>query len=235
MNILDVCIILLLGLGAVTGFKRGFIKSGVTFVGTLLIIVIAYYLKNPVSIFLYKLLPFFNLSGIFKGVTVLNILIYEAIAFLLVMAVLSIILTTIIKITGVIEKIMNFTIILGIPSKILGMIFGFFQYFIYVFIILFVFSQFNITREFVSESDMATKILTKTPALSNIVGNAYNSVEEIVSLAKVNEDKNQVNRQSLDILLKYKIISTNNAEYLIDKGKIKIDNKDEILNKYKEA
>ncbi len=234
MNIIDVCIILLLGLGAVIGFKRGVIKSGVTFLGTLLIIVIAYYLKNPVSIFLYKLLPFFNLTGIFKGVTVFNILIYEAIAFLLVLLVLTTILSIIIKITGVVEKIMKFTIILGIPSKILGMIFGFFQYFIYIFIGLFICTQFNITRNFIEESKMATSIITKTPALSNIVGNAYNSVEEIVNFAKANEDKTQVNRQSLEILLKYKIISTDNAEYLIDKGKIKIENKEEILNKYKE-
>lgn len=235
MNILDVCILLFLGLGAVTGFKRGFIRSGVTFVGTLIIIVLAYYLKNPVSIFLYKFMPFFTLGGIFKGVSVFNILIYEALAFLIVMAILSIILTTVIKITGVIEKVMNFTIVLGIPSKILGMIFGFFQFFIYTFIILFILTQFNITRDFVYEGNLAEKILTKTPALSNIVSNAYNSVEEIVTLAEDNNDKKQVNKGSLDILLKYKIISVKNAQYLIDKGKIEITNYHEILNKYEEV
>lgn len=235
MNILDVCIILFLGIGAVTGFKRGFIKSGVTFAGTLIIIILSYYLKNPVSIFLYKLMPFFTLSGIFQGVTVFNILIYEAISFLLVMGILSFILSFIIKITGIVEKIMNFTIILGIPSKILGLIFGFFQFFIYTFIILFTLTQFNITRDFVGESKMATKILTKTPALSKIMGNTYLSVKEIVKIAEKNNDKNYVNRESLDILLKYKIISTKNAEYLINKRKIQIDNADDILNKYKEV
>lgn len=235
MNILDVCIILLLGLGAVLGFKKGVIKSGVTFIGTLIIIILAYYLKNPISIFLYKYLPFFTLTGIFKGVSVFNILIYEALAFLLVFTILGVILSVLIKLTGIIEKIMTFTIILGIPSKILGMIFGLFQYFIYIFIILFMLSQFNTTREFVEQSNMGTKILTKTPVLSKIVGNAYNSVREIITLAELNEDKNKVNRESLDILLKYKIISVDNTEYLIEKGKIKISNKEEILNKHREV
>lgn len=235
MNILDVCVILFLGIGAVIGFKKGFIKSSVTFFGTLLIIILAYYLKNPISIFLYKFMPFFTLAGIFKGVTVFNILIYEAISFLLVMLILSIILSIIIKITGIVEKIMNFTIILGIPSKILGLIFGFFQFFIYTFLILFILAQFNVTREFIEESNMAKTILTKTPILSNIVSNAYNSVEEIVNIAKVNKDKNNVNRESLGILLKYKLISVENAEYLISKKKIKISNFQEILNRFKEV
>ena len=97
LNILDAVIILMLLLGAVLGFKRGIIKSAVMFGGAILVIVLAYLLKNPVSMFLYNNLPFFKLGGIFEGVSVINILIYEAIAFLITFSVLMIILRLLIS------------------------------------------------------------------------------------------------------------------------------------------
>ena len=69
---------------------------------------------------MYEKLPFFNFGGIFKGVTVLNILIYELIAFFVVLAVLFVLLRIFTFFSFMIEKILDLTIILGIPSKILG-------------------------------------------------------------------------------------------------------------------
>ena len=42
-----------------------------------------------------KFLPFFNFGGIIKGVTVLNIALYEAIAFILVAGILMAILNSV--------------------------------------------------------------------------------------------------------------------------------------------
>lgn len=120
MNIVDACIILLLGLGFVIGFKRGFTKSIAKSAGFVLVIILAFILKNPLSEYMYQNLPFLSFWGIFKGVTVLNILLYEVIAFLVILALLSIILKMVIFATSIFEKILNMTIILGIPSKILG-------------------------------------------------------------------------------------------------------------------
>ena len=117
-TIVDAIIILFLLMGALIGFKRGVIQSATMFLGIIFVIILAYYLKNPLSEFMYTHFPFFEFSGALKGVTVLNILIYEAIAFLIVFFVLDAILQIAIRATGILEKILKFTIILGIPSKI---------------------------------------------------------------------------------------------------------------------
>ena len=118
MNIIDIIIILFLILGAYIGFKQGFTKSLVSFLGILFVAIIAYFLKNPVSEFLMSFCPFFNFGGIIKGVTVLNIAVYEIIAFILVFSILMIALKVLLLATGILETILKFTIILGIPSKI---------------------------------------------------------------------------------------------------------------------
>ena len=74
----EVIILLLLVAGAFLGFKRGIIKSGVSFVATVLFIIIAWKLKNPLATALLKFCPFFQFKDtIFVGVSVLNIIIYE--------------------------------------------------------------------------------------------------------------------------------------------------------------
>lgn len=81
MNGFDAAIILILIMGAVVGFKRGFTYEVVSTVGFFLVLILAYFLKNPLSVFLYEHLPFFKFGGIFKGVTVLNIFLYEVMLF----------------------------------------------------------------------------------------------------------------------------------------------------------
>ena len=72
MNIVDIIIIVVIILGALTGFIRGFFKETVMFLGTILVVVLAFILKNPLSVILYENLPFFG----FGGITSLNILLY---------------------------------------------------------------------------------------------------------------------------------------------------------------
>ena len=74
MNIIDIVILIFLGFGALLGFKRGFTRQLVSLVGIFVIIILSFLLKNPISVFLYNNLPFFNFGGIFKDITVLNIL-----------------------------------------------------------------------------------------------------------------------------------------------------------------
>ena len=191
LNILDAVIILMLLLGAVLGFKRGIIKSAVMFGGAILVIVLAYLLKNPVSIFLYNNLPFFKLGGIFEGVSVINILIYEAIAFLITFSILMIILRILIMVSSVIEKFLNMTIVLGIPSKILGAIFGLLEAFLFVFVALYAMFQFNIFRTITNDSLYAKKIVGSTPVLSNAVSDTFDSFKEIYDLQEKYATKNK--------------------------------------------
>ena len=232
--IIDIILILVLVMGAIIGFKRGVIKSATMFIGAIIVIVLAYSLKNPVSKILYSFLPFFNFAGDFAGLTTLNIIIYEAIAFVLVYVLLMAILQIIIKITGVFETILNFTIILGIPSKLLGAVFGFFEAYLFLFVAIFLLNQIPATNEIVTESTFASKIASSSPILSDITSSYYDAFEEIISIKDQNKnDKEEYNRKCLDILLKYGIVDISSAEELINNGKLQISNADEILDNYR--
>ena len=231
---IDIILVLILFAGAIVGFKRGVIKSAVTFIGAIVVIVLAFSLKNPISKLLYSFLPFFNFAGDFEGLTTLNIIIYEAIAFVLVYVILMAILQILIKITGVFEHILNFTIILGIPSKLLGAVFGFFEAYLFVFVALFLLNQLPATNAFVSESAFASTITSSSPILSDITSSYYDAFEEILSIKDQNmADKEEYNRKCLDILLKYGIVDINSAEDLLESGKLVITDADSILNKYR--
>ena len=84
MNVVDIVILIFLAFGALIGFKKGFTNQLVSLVGIFAIIILSYFLKNPVSVFLYNNLPFVNFGGIFKDITVINILVYEVIAFFVI-------------------------------------------------------------------------------------------------------------------------------------------------------
>src|SRR5574344_2757537 len=89
MNIVDIIIIIWLLFGLIAGIKNGFTKQLISFVGFVVILFISYHLKNYVSVWMYEYLPFFKFGGIFKGVTVLNIALYELLAFIAVFAILE--------------------------------------------------------------------------------------------------------------------------------------------------
>lgn len=229
INVVDAIIILFLLTGAVLGFKRGAIQTLATLIGTILIIIIAYYLKNPLSVFLYTYLPFFKLGGIFNGITVINILIYEAIAFLIVLGVLSVLLSVILKITGILSKIVDHSIILTLPSKLIGIAVGFLEAYVFLFVLLFIFSQFSFSNTVLKDSKYTNIILSKTPFTTGFK-NSYNAFNEIRNLG----DNNSSNKdyEALNTLLKYDIITTDNAHKLVDNGKINIKGSNKLIERY---
>lgn len=235
MNIVDYLIIILIVLFAIKGFKNGAIKETVTFGGSLLVLIFAYFLKNPVSIFLYNHLPFFNFGGLFSGVSVLNILLYELIAFFVVASILLLFYRVIIMATNVIDVILKATIILEIPSKILGIVIGAIEGIIITFIVLFVAIQFEYTKNYIDDSKYGNEILIKTPVLSNITEPTYKSIQEIHDLAKEYkeaEDKSQLDLQALNILLRYNVIEPQNAYSLVESGKLKIEGAKALIDSY---
>lgn len=238
MNIVDIIIIVILVMGMLVGFVRGFFKQTVSFVGTIFVIFLAYVLKNPLSLVMYKKLPFFEFGGILKGLSALNILMYEILAFIIALVVLSIVLMILIKATGLVEKLLKMTVILAIPSKLLGMAVGFIQSLCVIYIVLFVLSLPMINVKYIDGSKYANIILTKTPIIGKYTESALNKYEEIkifvnenVNLTISNEEKNS---NLVNIMLKNNMVDIENIKYLSDKGKIKINNIDELIDKYKE-
>lgn len=236
MNVIDYVILGFLLIGMLIGFRKGFINSIVTFIGTLIIIILAFYLKNPISEIFYSNLPFFNLGGIFKDIIAFNILIYEALSYILTLSLLSFILGLIAKVTGVFNKLVNATVVLGLPSKILGAICGLFEGYILAFIAIFILSSINFSSMLVNESKYADDLLTKTPGLSKVVNNTYQSITNIYQICLKNEDKadkTDANLESIDVLLKYNILDVKSADKLVKNGKLKIKGIDIIIDRYR--
>ncbi len=224
MSIVDIVILILIAFGALLGFKRGFTRELVSLVGIFVIIFISFILKNPISVFLYNNLPFINFGGIFKDVTVINILVYEVIAFFLVFFVLTIVFRLLLTLTKVFERILTFTIILGIPSKILGAILGIVQSIIYIFIVLYILHLPTFNISIVNDSKLASSILNKTPILTNVCNKTLSTFNEIIELKNEYESSDntiEFNQKALNIMIEKKVITKENAQKLIDKGKIK--------------
>lgn len=223
MNIVDVVIIMGLLLGGVTGAKNGFFRQSVVLIGTILCFILAWVFKNPIANFLSFTLPFFNFAGPFEGLTSLNIVMYQLIAFLLLLSLFSALLAIIIKATGVFEKILNFTIILGIPSKILGFIVGMIEAYVIIFAVLFFVNQPAVNLEIVKESTFSPKIVNSSPGLSNIVGNMNDAVNDIYDITKdynINQNTNSFNKKVINSLLEHKVIDRDYLDKLVSKGKI---------------
>lgn len=239
MNIVDFIIIVLIILGAVAGFKRGFTRSLVSAVGTVAIVVLAFLLKNPVSVLLYEHLPFFEFGGIIKGVTVLNIALYELLAFIFVLAILGIALKILMIVTSIFEKLLSITIILGIPSKILGAVVGALQWFVIVFIGLYIMNMPMINVKEIGESKFTPVILEKTPILSGVVSGMTKVVEEFSVIKEQYQNKDvkaeEFNKDTLDLFLKYEVVTVESIEKLVADNKLKINGVEDILSKYRKG
>ena len=224
LNIIDAIIILIILLGGVVGFKEGAIKKLTSIVGLVLVVVFAFMLKNQLSVFFYENLPFFDLWGVFKGIQVLNIIFYEMLAFLIIASMLTIVYRLLLGITGLIEKVLKATVILSIPSKIIGFIIGLIENYIWVYIVLFILTLpiFNIKDLY--ESKLATKMLSDTPYLSKYTEKTveiYNDLYDVID-NKADKSNEEINEESLKLMLKYDIITRKSAQKLVDKNKISV-------------
>lgn len=239
MSIVDLVIIIIILFGAIIGFKRGFTRSLVSAIGFIIIAILAFTLKNPISVFFYENLPFFKFGGIIKGVTVLNIAVYELLAFIAVFAILSIVLKVLMLATSIFEKVLNATIILGIPSKLAGAVVGALENFVIVFIVLYVLSLPLFSFNFLNESKMKDKILNNTPVLSSVVDNSMSVINEFASIKEKYNDNNrnaeEFNKEVLDLFLKYDVVKVSSIDKLVEKGKLQINNIEGVLLKYREG
>lgn len=234
MNIVDILIIIFILFGALLGFKRGFTKELVEAIGFILVIILAYILKNPLSVIMYEYLPFFEI-GILKNAEILNILIYEILAFIICLIILSIILRLILLATTIFEKILNATIILGIPSKLAGAVVGIIHHFVFAFIILYILSLVCFDVDIINQSKLKNKILNDTPILSTFVDKSIIVIDEFIELKnKYNDDsisEDQFNYDAVELFLKYDIITKESLQKLFDEGKIKkFNNYNDLLN-----
>lgn len=237
MNILDIGIILLIVCFAITGAKKGLIKSCVSLVGIILVFIISYTFKEQIGNLLCKYLPFFNFSGNLEGLVSLNILIYQLIGFLIIYSILMGIYAIILKVSGWLQKLVNMTIILKLPSAIGGAVIGLIEGYLLVFIVILLAMIPLKNMAIFQESNLVDYIFNKTPILSASTSDITNSVTEIYTLtedvANKKIDINEANLKSIDIMLKYKVTTPHTIEQLMVLDKLNsIKGLDKVLNKY---
>ena len=234
MNIVDYIIIIILVLCAFKGFKQGMLPSIVNFVGTFLVFIIAFYVKQPISTLMYENLPFLDFAGIFKGIIGVNILFYEVIAYGLTIVLLAIIFGIVKRISLVFNKILNATIVLTLPNKIIGAIIGIFEGILFSFILLCIAINVNTTTKYVNESKYSGIILNNIPILNSVTSSLTDSSKEIYNTIINNKnDKNKANLETIDILMKHNILSYESATKLVNDKKLNINGVNQVIEKYR--
>ena len=141
-------------------------------------------------------------------------------------SILSTILIIIIRISNSFDKILKLTFLFALPSRILGAILGAMEYYLIVFIFLFVIMQpvFELNNsDLFKNSKLKDVILEKTPFVSGYIEPTVKTVEEIEKLIKDRKkyDEKQFNCKITNIMVKNKIIDKKSLDYLYSSGKIK--------------
>lgn len=217
MNIIDVVILLLLGLSFVQGYRRGVLKEGVMLIGTIVVYFLAFLLKGKVGLFLCTILPFFS----FDGLVSLNILIYQLIAFVFIAGILFTIFGFVLKLTGILQKIVDVSIILTIPSKVLGGIVGLIEGYIIIFVLLCILSIPLKDQAIFNTSSFNRMIVTSSPILSSSLGNIPNMIIDVYDMSVHKEDSTkQMNEKLIKMYLDYHIINQEELYKIIDTGKL---------------
>jgi len=224
-SVLDIIIILLILMFAIEGFKNGIIKEGVSFVGTVAIFIISYSFKGMVGNELCKFLPFLNFSGSLKGLVSLNILIYQLVGFFLIFIILYGLFHIIVFASKLLQKVIDFTIILTIPSKIAGLVIGLVKGYLIVFILLLVLIIPLGNNDLFKGSFLMDKILYNTPFISKQTNDITKSVTDTSDLIKkINKKKistNEANLELINSMLNYKVIDKHTLEQIIVLDKLK--------------
>ena len=240
MSAIDIVILLLLLMFGVAGWKQGVIKEVVQLGGMVVILVISFMFKDELGNIFCKWLPFFDFAGSpVEGMVSLNILIYQLLGFLAIFVILYGVYSLLLKVSGILQKLVDWTIILLIPSKIGGLIVGLLEGYILIFILLLLILGLptNMTSNY-RNSEMVNKIVYETPVLSTAAKDVTNTFKDIYELTDevINEnlDKNEANLRTIDIMLKYDLVTPKTVEQLVVLDKLKgVKGLDPIIQKYK--
>lgn len=237
MNILDIVLLISFICFLISGFKRGVIKELVSLVGIILVFFFSFSLKGYIGNLLCYILPFFKFTGVIKGLTTINILFYQIIAFLIMYFLLIGIYHLCVRISKVIQKAVNMTIILILPSKILGAIVSLLKGYMIIYAILLLLMVPFGSQKVISNSVILNGMVYNTPLLSGYVDSFIKPVKETYDLGyKVTKKEitiNDANLKSLDIMLKYKVVSKRTIEKLVEMKKLDdIEDIESVLSNY---
>ena len=170
--VLSIIIILFILMGVIVGLKRGFTYQLIKMISTILVVLVSFLLKDFVAnIFI----DHFNFIDINPAI---SIIFYRGISFILLCFIFKILVSLLLRTSKKFESILNKTIILGIPSKILGGVLGFIEYYIYAVIILSILSI-PIFKLNILDSVVARSILNSVPKVYKLDTSLFAELQEI--------------------------------------------------------
>lgn len=238
MNVFDITIIIFILLFGVEGFKNGVIKTGVSFVGMLVVFFISYAFKGLVGDLLCKWFPYFTFGGSLKGLISLNILMYQLAGFFVLFCILSGLFHIVFSTSRFLQNVVNATIILVPISALGGFLIGLVRGFVVTLLILLALlvpcHQFNMFMD----SKVANTILYKIPVLSDYVSDVSKSLLEVTDLVVDIKDKkltkNEANLQLIDTMIKYDVVDVETVKEIEKAEKLdEIEGIHEYLEDYK--
>lgn len=227
-SLMNVICVLVPVMGIVIGLMRGFTQRCVIVVWGAILIVLSFLLKNPVSAILYKFVPFFKLEY-----QAANILFFEFISFFIVLVLLVIVVFLVSKFVDVVEKGLGFILSLGVPSGILSAFIRLIEFTFYLYIFIFTVFFLSTLSNSPIDVSLADKIFYNTPGFRQVFRVPFDTSIKVANRMAKSGSENSINYDSLEIMMKSKFISYNNAKYLIESKKLVIENGNELLNKYK--
>lgn len=237
MNIFDIIIVILIISEIIVGSRQGVIRALASLIGLVVIFFVSFTFKGVIGNVLCKYLPFFKFAPPIDGLVSLNILIYQVIAFLIIISILYGVYKIFLKVSKLFQKLVNATVILELPSKILGALVASVEGYIYIFAILLILMIPLRNFPMFSSSKLVHKIVYETPVLSDYTGNLSNAMARVYDLADklTNEEleTNDANLQLIDSMLEYKIVTKKTVEQLVVLDKLKeVRNLESVLDKY---
>ena len=149
---------------------------------------------------------------------------YQMIAFIIIFSLLLGIYSISLKISRIVQKFVNMTLVLWIPSKILGAVVSFIKGYLILFII-FVFLMIPLGNYSIfKESTFINIILNKTPIVSKHTSSFTKPILEIIDFSKkVNNKKitaKDANKRAISIMINYDVVDKNTVEKLYEKKKL---------------
>lgn len=236
MTLLDLVLLIILLMFAIAGFKRGVIKELASVIGLVIVFILSFMLKGILGDLLCTFMPFFNFGGIIKGLTALNVLMYHMIAFIILFGLFLVIYELIVGVSKIIQHLVNLTLVLIIPSKILGGIVGIIEGYIFMFAVVLLIMIPCKNEPIYNESKLVYAMQNQTPVLSDITKDFTNTVEEIYALGSSVLDKtlttDEANLRTVDVMLKYKVADKDTIDKLVMIHKLEIPNIESVLNNY---
>lgn len=170
--ILSIIIIMFILMGVIVGAKRGFTYQLIRMISTILVLLLALLLKDFVANIFIEHFNFIDINP------AISIIFYRGIAFIILCFIFKMLFRILLRTSKKLESILNKTIILGIPSKILGGILGFIEYYIYAVIILSILSI-PIFKINVVDSKVARSILNSVPKVYKLDTSLFTELQEV--------------------------------------------------------